>query len=163
MKAQTILQKIRALGVTLKEDQGRLRLKAPPGILTDELKTEIAECKSAIISCLERESASPKPRKLKKECLRAAKDVLSQLGSAGVKPFGLHSIRHLTASILANAGEPLIRIQAILRHKKLATTERYLHRLTDLKSTMQVLSKRKSRLAEPSPSTKRHVQLEVVR
>lgn len=81
---------------------------------------------------------------------------------AGVKAFGLHAIRHLTASILANAGEPAIRIQAILRHKKLATTERYLHRLTDLKATMQILSKNKSRLAEPSTPSRRQAKLEVV-
>ena len=84
--------------------------------------------------------------------------------NAKVKAFGLHAIRHLTASILANAGEPAIKIQAILRHKSLATTERYLHRLADLKPALQVLSsKRKSRLAEPSPPAKRPSVLEVVR
>lgn len=72
---------------------------------------------------------------------------------AKVKRFGLHAIRHLTASILANAGEPTIRIQAILRHKKISTTERYLHRLQDLKPSLQVLSKRKCRLLDLSFST----------
>lgn len=84
--------------------------------------------------------------------------------NAEVKAFGLHAIRHLTASILANAGEPAIRIQAILRHKSLATTERYLHRLTDIKPALQILSsKKKSRLVEPSPPTKRLSNLEVVK
>ena len=36
---------------------------------------------------------------------------------AGVKPFGLHSIRHLTASILSERNAPLIDIKTILRVK----------------------------------------------
>jgi integrase len=62
---------------------------------------------------------------------------------AGVKPFGLHAIRHLTASILAKEGTPSIQIQDVLRHKRLTTTERYLHRLEDLKPVLQVLSRDK--------------------
>lgn len=84
MRAQTILQELRALGVSFHADRGRLRIKALPRILTDELKAEIAQLNSAIISCLERESAPTRPRKLKKERLRAARDVLSQLESAGI-------------------------------------------------------------------------------
>lgn len=45
---------------------------------------------------------------------------------AGVQKFGFHAIRHLTASILANSNVPMVDIQAILRHKNLATTERYI-------------------------------------
>lgn len=80
---------------------------------------------------------------------------------AGVKPFGLHAIRYLTASILAEAGEPVRRIQVILRHKKLSTTERYLHQLVDLKSSLKILEKRgnvvyigkqKAPRGAPSPS-----------
>lgn len=37
---------------------------------------------------------------------------------ANVKPFGFHSIRHLTASILAKSGIPMIEIQAILKAQK---------------------------------------------
>ena len=84
MKPQTILGELRDLGVTFHADQGRLRLKAPPGILTYELKAAIAECKSAIIACLERESAPSRSKRMKKERLRAARDILSQLESAGV-------------------------------------------------------------------------------
>jgi integrase len=81
---------------------------------------------------------------------------------ARVRPFGLHAIRHLTASILANEGVPLIIIQAILRHKSMHVTQRYLHQTKELRSTLQVLSKRKSLLAEPSASTRRQAQLHVV-
>lgn len=48
---------------------------------------------------------------------------------AGVKHFGFHSIRHLTATILYRLGKPLGVIQMILRHKQAATTERYLKSL----------------------------------
>jgi len=81
---------------------------------------------------------------------------------AGVPPFGLHAIRHLTASILADEGVPVIVIQAILRHKNSNTTQRYLHRLSELKTALTALSQRKSRLAEPSPPAKRQTKLRVV-
>jgi len=58
---------------------------------------------------------------------------------AGVKPrFGLHAIRHLSASILIQADVPLVDVQTILRHKKLVTTERYIHRLQSVRSAMEV-------------------------
>lgn len=63
--------------------------------------------------------------------------------NAGVKPFGLHALRHLSASVLAKARIPLIQIQKVLRHKKLSTTEHYLHQLEDVRSALQVLSKKK--------------------
>jgi len=62
---------------------------------------------------------------------------------AKVRFFGFHAIRHLTASILASQGIPAIQIQRILRHRALATTERYLHGLDDLRKSMEAFSKRK--------------------
>lgn len=56
---------------------------------------------------------------------------------AGVRKFGWHAIRHLSGSILAQAGVPAIHIQGILRHRQIATTERYLHRLTDIRGSME--------------------------
>jgi integrase len=84
-------------------------------------------------------------------------------GLAGVRYFGLHAIRHLTASILADERVPVVVIQGILRHRSSNTTQRYLHRLSELRSALRVLSKRKSRLVEPSPSTKRQGQLRIVK
>jgi integrase len=48
---------------------------------------------------------------------------------AGVKPFGYHAIRHLTASQLYSMGYSVATIQALLRHKSAGTTERYLRTL----------------------------------
>lgn len=59
--------------------------------------------------------------------------------AAGVKPFGCHAIRHLTASILANNNVPMIAIQQILRHKKLATTERYVRGMEPIRPHLQIL------------------------
>ena len=47
----------------------------------------------------------------------------------GVKPFGMHSIRHLSASILYRAGVSTSVIQQVLRHQSPTTTNRYLHGL----------------------------------
>lgn len=49
--------------------------------------------------------------------------------AAGVKKFGLHAIRHLTATILAHEGLDLPTVQAILRHNNPNTTARYIKSL----------------------------------
>lgn len=69
---------------------------------------------------------------------------------AGVKHFGLHAIRYLSASVLAEKGVPSLHVKDILRHKKLSTTERYLRRLGDLKTSVEMLSKKKKPSGEPS-------------
>lgn len=48
---------------------------------------------------------------------------------ARVPKFGLHSIRHLSASILVSHQVPLLDVQATLRHLNLTTTQRYVHRI----------------------------------
>jgi integrase len=64
---------------------------------------------------------------------------------AGVKAFGYHAIRHLTASILAQADVPMVTIQRILRHKNLTTTERYIRGLESVRPALEILSNRNSR------------------
>ena len=61
---------------------------------------------------------------------------------AGVKRFGFHAIRHLTASTLYKQGNSVGVIQGILRHKSPSTTERYLKTLglEDLREAMEGLS-----------------------
>lgn len=56
---------------------------------------------------------------------------------ARVKYFGFHSIRHLTASLLDQAGKPLTFIQNHLRHKSPMTTARYLHQLGGLRPDVE--------------------------
>lgn len=48
---------------------------------------------------------------------------------AGVRPFGFHGIRHLTASIMYREGQSVAVIQAVLRHKSPQTTTKYLQSL----------------------------------
>lgn len=66
--------------------------------------------------------------------------------AARVKPFGLHAIRHLTATILAEQGVPLVQIQQILRHKRLTTTERYIRSLGDCREAVSVLPRPPAKL-----------------
>jgi integrase len=64
---------------------------------------------------------------------------------AGVEPFGLHAIRHLRAVILYKAGEPLAKIQKILRHRNATTTNRYLEslgfQLEEIRQSVEVLAR----------------------
>ncbi|HWR03288.1 MAG TPA: site-specific integrase [Humidesulfovibrio sp.] len=62
--------------------------------------------------------------------------------NAEVEPFGFHGIRHLAATTLFKSGEPLARIQALLRHKSPTTTERYLQKLglTEVSVSVNVLA-----------------------
>ncbi len=58
--------------------------------------------------------------------------------TAGVRQFDFHAIRHLTASILYRAGQPVAVIQAVLRHQSPQTTTRYLQSL-GLKQTQEAM------------------------
>ncbi|UJX41096.1 site-specific integrase [Desulfovibrio sp. JY] len=64
------------------------------------------------------EAFSKRNHWLKRECARA-----------GVKEFGLHAVRHLSAVMLYHAGKSVATIQAMLRHENAGTTEVYLKRL----------------------------------
>ena len=70
---------------------------------------------------------------------RARQHVMKKLcAKAGVRAFGFHAIRHLTASLLYREGQPVAVIQAILRHKSAQTTTRYLQSL-GLKQTHEAM------------------------
>lgn len=56
---------------------------------------------------------------------------------AGVKTFGMHAIRHLSASMLAKAGVDIPTIQAILRHKSPTTTAVYLKQLGGVRADIE--------------------------
>jgi len=62
---------------------------------------------------------------------------------AGVRAFGWHAIRHLTATILAQVDVPMVTISRILRHKSLAITERYIGRLAPMKEALELIGKGK--------------------
>jgi integrase len=64
---------------------------------------------------------------------------------AGVRIFGFHAIRHMGADWLMNNGEDLRTISRYLRHKSLATTEKYLRRRPDegLKRAAKTLQNKK--------------------
>ena len=68
----------------------------------------------------------------------------------GVKRFGFHAIRHLSASILFKLGYELGVIQAILRHKSPGTTERYLRSigLERVRDALEDLSQGKGKVVE---------------
>ena len=63
---------------------------------------------------------------------------------AGVKSFGFHALRRYVASLLADTHKVSAKtIQRILRHKNLATTERYIHNINrDLTGTMNLLGEK---------------------
>ena len=76
---------------------------------------------------------------------------------AGVKRFGFHSIRHLTASILYKLGYEVAAIQLILRHKSPGTTERYLRSigLERVRDALEDLSRGKGKVIELEPKKRR--------
>jgi integrase len=80
---------------------------------------------------------------------------------AGVKRFGFHAIRHLTATTLYKLGYEVAVIQTILRHKSPSTTERYLKNLgleERARSALEDLSSRRAQVFEIRP----HIQKIVV-
>jgi integrase len=57
---------------------------------------------------------------------------------AEVKAFGFHSLRHLGACLLDEAGEPLAYIQMMLRHKNATTTSTYLRSLQGIPKSQRL-------------------------
>lgn len=70
---------------------------------------------------------SPSPNNRPGECFICRQHFMKRMcRRAGVKPFGFHAIRHLTAKALYKAGYKTDFIQKVLRHEHPLTTERYL-------------------------------------
>jgi integrase len=63
---------------------------------------------------------------------------------AGVQYFGYHALRRYVASVLADTHKVSSKtIQRILRHKKLSTTEKYIHKINqDLKATLDLMGEK---------------------
>lgn len=108
--------------------------------MTDDLNTALFEHHRTSKSTLvfpnpdTNEKFTSRQHYLKRACRRAK-----------VVPFGWHSIRHLTASMLISNGVPLSTIQKILRHKNLTTTQRYVHELDYDRSKIQQVLTRKQK------------------
>jgi integrase len=71
---------------------------------------------------------------------------------AGVKRFGYHALRRYVASYLADTHKVAAKtIQRILRHKKLATTERYIQHINrDLRDTLNLLGEKGYQVGLPN-------------
>src|SRR5258708_6156951 len=53
MSAASLLAKLRAVGVAISSEGGKLILEAPPGVVTAELRAELGERKTDLIAVLE--------------------------------------------------------------------------------------------------------------
>jgi integrase len=74
---------------------------------------------------------------------------------ADVKAFGFHALRRYVASLLIDKKKSMKAVQRVLRHKNLATTERYTHLLNnDLKEVYEALSERNHPKAPPQEAKK---------
>jgi pyochelin synthetase len=53
MSAASLLAKLRAVGVAINSEGGKLIIEAPPGVVTAELRAELVERKADLIATLE--------------------------------------------------------------------------------------------------------------
>ena len=79
---------------------------------------------------------------------------------AGVKKFGFHAIRHLTATVLYKLGIPIADIQIILRHQSATTTAKYLKSLSreTVRPALEAFSQRQSNVLIFKQSEKKELE-----
>ena len=113
----------------------------PPKLvaLTNELKAKLTQLKKESSG----ELVFPSPA-TQLPYVQRSKWLSKYCQIAGVKHFGIHAIRHLTASILTKNNVPLFDIKTILRHKSMQTTERYIHRLESLRAVLEIIPIKKA-------------------
>ena len=72
---------------------------------------------------------------------------------AGVKPFGFHAIRHLTASTLYKLGYVVADIQSVLRHESATTTAKYIRSLghEGVRSALEAFSQQRGKVLTFKP------------
>ena len=58
---------------------------------------------------------------------------------AGVKQFGFHGIRHLAARVAIENGATIMEVKHLLRHKSIATTQRYILRTEKTSGALDAL------------------------
>ncbi len=100
--------------------------------------------------------SSPSPNNRPGEPFSSRQHFMEKLCKrAGVKHFGFHAIRHLTAIVLYKDGASLGFIQKVLRHLHPSTTERYLRSLgfdlDELREGMEVFDGREPGIEVDSP------------
>lgn len=123
MTVEELLTKLDALQVELWSEDGRLRFRAPQGVMTERLKTQIRERKQELLSVLESTTAIPKtPAKSSFPLSHAQRRmwVLSQLDNAAAAyNIPLHQI--LTGPLCAQTLRKAIS-QVVSRHESLRTS-----------------------------------------
>jgi hypothetical protein len=77
MKAVTLFSKLRIAGATIRTEGGRLIVEARPGVLTAEVRTELARHKPALIAMLEARKSNPEEDRLLPEGCREIAELLA--------------------------------------------------------------------------------------
>lgn len=127
---------------TRKTAEGGMQYAVIP--MTSRLRDTLTGIKKRSMHVFCREDGSPfssRQHLMKNICRRA-----------GVRYFGFHAIRHLSASILAREGVDLPTIQAILRHQSATTTARYLRKLVGIGNVVENVFCGKKEAPEVTPS-----------
>jgi integrase len=151
---------------TKKTKDGSVRADWIP--MTDELKAVLLSWRenrphkqSELVFAITADSPSPHykagdPYKYRARFMKRLCEI------AGVKHFGFHAIRHLSASILYKAGVSLSVIQRILRHQRPTTTDLYLQslglELNQTRKAVEVLSNRGPAKVIPLPVKEKSLQ-----